>query len=244
MGVDTPLREIHMTSHATVALRALVCASCLLFVWPAAATAMPITFAFSGFLTDDPLLDPDDPFGGTIAAGTTFSGDFTFDSTALDGIADPQTANYTSLGAPFGLSVLIGGNLFTATDALFIGVANDLAGRDQYLVTGIGGDLTVFLMLEDLTATVFASDALPLTAPPLGAFAIRSFFLDDPDVGGNQVQIQGEIDSLTCASCDAAVVPEPGTLALFGTGLAALLRRRRRASSSTRAVSSEVNHDV
>ena len=32
--------------------------------------AAPITFAFTGVVSQDPLLDPDDPFAGTIAFGT------------------------------------------------------------------------------------------------------------------------------------------------------------------------------
>jgi hypothetical protein len=192
------------------------------------AQAAPITFSFTGTINGVPLLDPGDPFAGTIGEGTLFSGEFTFDSTVSDGIVDAQTANYTSIGAGFGLSVLIGGNLFTATDALHIGITNDLAGSlDQYLVTAYGGDLTVMLILEDTTGTVFANDNLPLTAPPLSAFAVRSFFLDDPDVDSNQVQLQGAIDGLACVDCGpTAVVPEPATLVLVGSGMAALLRRR------------------
>lgn len=68
-------------------------AALLILLVAAPAHAASITFSFTGMLTGVPLLDPDDPFGGTIGDGTLFSGEFTFDSTAVDGIADPQTAN-------------------------------------------------------------------------------------------------------------------------------------------------------
>ena len=190
------------------------------------ATAAPLTFSFSGTIGGVPLLDPVDPFAGTIADGTSFTGTFTFESTAADGIADPQTANYSSIGVLYGLIVDIGGNLFTAGDALHIAVTNDLAGPlDQYLVTGVGGDLTITLGFEDTTATIFGGDGLPQTAPALSGFAVRSFVLDDPDVDGNQVQLQGTIDSLACVDC--ASVPEPATWLLFGTAGIALVRRWR-----------------
>ena len=50
------------------------------------AHAVPITFAFTSVVSQEPLLDLD-PFGGSIAAGTPFSGSYTFESTTPDGDA-------------------------------------------------------------------------------------------------------------------------------------------------------------
>jgi hypothetical protein len=83
---------------------------------------------------------------------------------------------------------------------------------------------------------VFAGDALPYPAPPLSAFETALFtfrgFVDD-----NQVEILGQLDSLVCsAGCDpvGAPIPEPGTLILVGSALAALRLRRGRRTLSPR----------
>ncbi|MGH9519205.1 MAG: PEP-CTERM sorting domain-containing protein [Terriglobales bacterium] len=51
---------------------------------------------------------------------------------------------------------------------------------------------------------------------------------------GGQTDLQGSIDSVTATENDPSTVPEPGTLALFGSGLLGLgllLQRRREAGS-------------
>ena len=115
------------TSAATVPLAfALICTPV------APAQASPITFAFTGSVSQDPLLDPADPFGGNIALGTIFSGSFVFESTTADGDPSGNGGSYTSLGGT--LSLTIGGNAFAASDLLNIGVGNDFAGTDLFTV--------------------------------------------------------------------------------------------------------------
>ena len=62
--------------------------SLTILLLPAIVDASPITFGFTGVVSQDPLLDPDDPFGGSIAFGTLFSGSYVFEATTPDG--DPS----------------------------------------------------------------------------------------------------------------------------------------------------------
>ena len=95
---------------------------------PTVVHASTITFGFTGVVSQDPLLDPDDPFGGSIGFGTLFSGSYVFESTTPDGDASPNGGSYTSAGGT--LSMTIGGNVFVASDLLNIGIANNFVGSD------------------------------------------------------------------------------------------------------------------
>ena len=87
------------------------------------------------------------------------------------------------------------------------------------------------MTLEDFEATVFLSDALPLTPPPLLAFESRQFFFQLNDASANLLlDVNGTITSLDCiAGCDQPTpVPEPATLSLLAGGPGLLAARRRR----------------
>ena len=207
-----------------------------LVVVPTVADAAPITFVFTGTVTQDPLLDPVDPFGGTIASGTPFSGSYVFESTTDDGDGSLNGGSYTSAGGS--LTLTIGSQTFLAADLLNIGVGNNFSGSDFYTVfaqsTGGPDVFDISLLLQDFDATVFGSPLLPTDAPPLSAFELATLALSGT-VSGNQVQIDGQIMSLICT--DGCVpgggtppVPEPTTLILLSTALAAMrLRGRHRA---------------
>jgi hypothetical protein len=213
-----------------LAVAAWLCAG-----WAAPCVAAPITFDFTGSVTQT-TFDPNDPFAGAIGFGTTFSGSYTFDSTATDNIPFASNGSYNSFGAPYLFTVTIGGSFtFSTSDALTVSTGDGPA--DQYSVLACAGGPFCFgsaaqLFLEDLDGAVFAGDALPFPAPPLSAFEVALFTFRG-FVDGNQTEIIGQLDSLVCsAGCDpvGGPIPEPGSLILVGSALtlgASRLRRRR-----------------
>jgi hypothetical protein len=191
-----------------------------------------VTFDFTGSVTQT-VFSPNDPFAGTIGFGTSFSGSYTFETTATDNIPFASHGSYNSFGSPYEFTVTIGGFTFSTSDVLTISVGN--GPTDQYSVLACAGSpfcpgSSASLLLEDLDGAAFGSDALPYPAPLLSAFEVALFtyrgFVDD-----NEVEIIGQLDSLVCsAGCDpvGTPVPEPGTLMLVASALAALRVRRRR----------------
>lgn len=205
-------------------VRSLISCLALSLTAASAAAAAPVTFAFSGTIDSVASFDAafiDDP------SGAMFTGQFTFDSAAPDGALDPDTGAYT--GAAILLELT---NQSFNYSPVSIGVANDFAGLDQYLVGYSDFSTTnLSLRLEDLDQAVFANDDLPISPPSLAAFESRFFFfqLFDPDFN-LLVDVNGTVESLTCtAGCggEPPPVPEPATAWLLAVGLGALLRRRR-----------------
>ena len=101
--------------------------------------ATPITFSFTGTVTQL-VTDPEDPFGGTIGFGTTFTGSYTFESTTPDAAPGTETGSYSMAGGALGGGVVIGGHAFNTGDFLSIGIADDFLGTvDQYSVLACAG---------------------------------------------------------------------------------------------------------
>jgi hypothetical protein len=132
---------------------------------------------------------------------------------------------------------------------LNIGVGNNFAGpADIYTVLAqktAGADtFDIELLLQDYQATAFSNDLLPLDAPPFSSFELATFSLTG-FIGGNQVEVLGQLNSLTCsAGCvpgggGGTTVPEPDTGLLLISGLAGLalmrgwFRRDRRFGGKT-----------
>jgi hypothetical protein len=217
----------------------LTVASFLLIGEVSKARADIIGVQFSGTVTQVPLLDPQDPFFGTIGANTAFTGSYTFDKFTPDALpADPNTGSYSVTGNPFGLALNIAGNTFSTSDFLNIGIANDFAGVDQYTVLAqftSGEPFTIELFFQDNSGTKFGSDAQP-PAPNLAGFTFNSLFVDAL-VNGNQVQINGVIDSMSSFpgiplgpyGGGVTPVPEPFSIVLLASvWLAVCLGLRRR----------------
>src|ERR1044071_8063240 len=69
-----------------------------------AADASPITFNFTGTVTQVPI----DDLGTGVNAFDALIGSLTFDSAAVDAIPTPKSRSYTSNGAGFGMTAMIG----------------------------------------------------------------------------------------------------------------------------------------
>lgn len=185
------LSPLHVLRQALTA-----CALCI-----GIAHAAPLSFDFSGAVTDDPF--------GVSHLGAPIAGSFSFDPAALDLIPDATTGGYLSQGGDFGFTVTVDGAPFSVAGSLFIGVVN--AGTDQYTVTADNGSTTLELLFDDASGTAFTSDALP-TSVSLAAFAFRQFRLFD-----NGAEFLGSVDTLTAGATPP--VPEPTSTALLGAGL-------------------------
>ncbi len=185
------------------------------FLVASAAQALPLSFGFTGSVTDDPF--------GLSTFGAPISGNFTFDSTAIDSIAGASTGSFESTGPAFGFRATVDGTLYTVLDTLTVNTANNI-GVDQYGVIASDGALTLELFFEDATRSALSSDALPLSPPAIAGFAFRQFRLF-----GNDVEFLGSVNSLVClAGCSASSVPEPGSLPLAALALAAFVGARTR----------------
>ncbi|HEV8145236.1 MAG TPA: hypothetical protein VGP79_02585, partial [Bryobacteraceae bacterium] len=167
------------------------------------ALAGPLFFNFTGTVNSTNF-DPSDPFGGSIGFGTPITGTYVFDSTTPDSDPSASSGSYQHAGAPYGLTINIGGNVFSTNDFLAINVLNS-AGFDQYGVLAcsggsgacFSGDLTVSILMQDSTGTALASDLLPLTAPSVAAFQSRTIafnrnYFDDAGTFF-QIQIDGTL---------------------------------------------------
>jgi hypothetical protein len=198
----------------------------MLFANLTPAYAAPITFSFTGSVTDDPF--------GLSSFGAPIAGSYTFDSDATDAIPDPATGSYASSGAGFDFTVTVDGTTYSVMGGVTVNTVNDV-GVDQYGVIGDDGSLILELSFEDGTQTALSSDALPLVAPTISGFAFRQFRLF-----GEEVEFLGTINTLVCTTgCDGGgTVPEPPSPWLVSLGLAGafLMRRKGRIATPRRLV--------
>lgn len=200
-----------------------------------AAMAAPMTINFQGVVTQA-VFDPFDPLSGAVQAGSPMYSYLNVDSTAADTAPSPQLGSYTVSGGTHGMVVLLANIVFPIMRTVNISVVNGQAGMpDMYTVyasegvqDGLSDYFSMSMVLQDDSGTAFSSDALPLQAPDMQLFGLRSFNLfgqyTDLDGVFVQYEVQGEV-----------TVPEPGTLALLAAaGMAMALLRRRRATANAR----------
>lgn len=191
----------------------------------APAIAAPVTFQFTGELTN--------VIGGGLAAagfsaGQSLVGSFTFDSGSSDLSPSANLGDYRALT---NLTATVGSYIVTLVPSIqnsAITIWNNYESypngpRDMYSVGGQVTGATVNgvspfsfgIDLTDPSHTVFDSDALPSSPPNLSSFATKRVSIYFPGALGNSF-LFGEIHSLT-------PVPVPAAVLLFGTGLTAMI---------------------
>lgn len=163
----------------------------------------------------------------TIIAGTTsFTGTYTYDSSAIDSNPTNDKFGEYRYNAPYGINVSLGGYEFKTAPAHTekFSVLLDMYYGNRYYYTvkssqniTFPGDIAVEEIrwtLGDSTRTVPTSDALPVTEPILAEWDYNVFSISGPNL-----LIQGTVE-------EAVLIPEPLTVALMAIGTVFLRRRR------------------
>lgn len=190
------------------------------------AQAELVTYTFTGEVS---LVDAG--IASEFSVGEAVTGTYTFESTTPDSDGSANIGSY--LNAVTAFSANIGGDYpITLDNSSEIRVRNNNP-NDSYSVditdpmaaTVNGLDLSLFsIFVSDPDATVFASDALPVTLPELSEFETVlnvSFFTD----GGS-----APLEELNFRLTLLQEIPEPSSVALAAftlTGLALTVRQRK-----------------
>jgi len=210
--------------------------------WHPSATAAVVTYGYTGIVDDD----------SASRGYSAFTGQFSFDTTVLDQIADPQTADYKMGAWPQGLSAVFDGGAASVsiTDAMDLLVTNNLGGMDTLGPLARTSDLVNALDLSfyDFSAAVFNSDAMPGGQLTWADFGWGTFSWESADG-----LLTGHLTALSCLDgcgtggnggggnpgacqpgstlpCPPTGLPEPTAPTLTFTALAAMAFMRRRST--------------
>jgi hypothetical protein len=196
---------------------------CGLIFWPRGTQAALITIQIKAVV--DSVQDEGNYLEGKIGVGDIITGFYVYESTTPDSSPlDPVQGNYWHYAPPAGIALTVGGfNFMTDPFNVAFHVAlrnNDLSGDESYwlassknlaLSNGTSVDNIVWL-LNDSTANVFSTDALPQTPPLLANWKwnVLDVYAD------RKYGIRGHVTS---------AIPEPACIILISIG-GLFLRKR------------------
>ena len=218
--------------------------ACALMV-AATAQAAAVTYSFGGTLGLVVDLPP-------LSVGDTFTGSFTYETTAVDAEPDPSIGFYPN---GFSINVTVNGHSFSSSTASVLdcptcgGISlldGPIPSSSDYFIASnsrfgaavptsapvIGPQIDGIMPFElsvDLggPVTLYDSDALPPTLALSSFSADRTLNFRFSNNGGqNNAIARGNITSLTLIT--APPIPEPSTTAMLALGLGALALVRRR----------------
>ncbi|QLQ26537.1 MAG: PEP-CTERM sorting domain-containing protein [Dechloromonas sp.] len=202
--------------------------------------AVPITYTFTGSVVE---IDPS--LSSTFNTSQTLSGSFTYESSTAGDLYGSDASGFSNYyGAltdfvmtigSYSASPPFGSDIFSGVQ-----VVNNFGAVDRFVLssrlTGAqfnGFNPLGFLSLDDFAGTAFSSTSLSdlpnLTGWPDGANHFTQWYLAFSR-DGSAPRVAGNLTSITQVS----TVPEPGSLALFASALAALLGSRIRRRWPTR----------